>query len=64
MTMIMITENLAMKININNLRIPLCRHYEIRKDRLSHLRRAIARARLHTRLKILRRVFFRSPKSN
>ena len=32
MTMIMITENLAMKITINNLHIPLCRHYEIRKD--------------------------------
>ena len=32
MTMIMMTENLATKITINNLQIPLCRHYEIRKD--------------------------------
>ena len=24
--------NLATKISINNLQIPLCRHYEIRKD--------------------------------
>ena len=29
--MIMMTDNLAMKI-ISNLQIPLCRHYEIRKD--------------------------------
>ena len=30
--MIMMTENLATKIAINNLQIPLCRHYEIRKS--------------------------------
>ena len=33
-------------------------------DRLSHLRWAIARARLHTHPKILRQAFFHSPKSN
>ena len=32
MTMIMVMENLAMKITINNPQIPLCKHYEIRKD--------------------------------
>ena len=32
LTMIMMTDNLATKITINNLQIPLCRHYEIRKD--------------------------------
>ena len=32
MTMIMMAENLATKITINNLLIPLCRHYETRKD--------------------------------
>ena len=33
MTMIMRTDNhLATKITINNLQIPLYRHYEIRKD--------------------------------
>ena len=31
MTMIMMTDNLAMKI-ISNLQIPIRRHYEIRKD--------------------------------
>ena len=31
MTMIIMTEILATKITINNLRIPLCRHDEIRK---------------------------------
>ena len=31
MTMIMMTENQATKITINNLQIPLCMHYEIRK---------------------------------
>ena len=31
MTMIMMTENLATKIAINNLQILLCRHYEVRK---------------------------------
>ena len=37
---------------------------DLENNRLSHLRRAIARTRLHTRLKIMRRAFFRSPKSN
>ena len=32
MTMIMMTDNLAAKITISNLQIPLCRHYEIRHD--------------------------------
>ena len=32
MTRIMMTDNLATKITISNLRLPLCRHYEIRKD--------------------------------
>ena len=32
MAIIMMTENLAMKITIDNLQIPLCKHYEIRKD--------------------------------
>ena len=32
MKMIMMTENLATKITRNNLQIPLCMHYEIRKD--------------------------------
>ena len=31
MTMIMMTDNLATKITISNLQVPLCRHYEIRK---------------------------------
>ena len=31
MTMIMMTENLTTKITINNLQIPICRNYEIRK---------------------------------
>ena len=32
MTMIMMTENLETKFTINNLQIPICRHYEIRED--------------------------------
>ena len=32
MTMIMMTDNLAAKITISNLQIPLCRHYEIKHD--------------------------------
>ena len=32
MTMIMMTDNLATKITISNLQIPICRHYEIWKD--------------------------------
>ena len=35
-TMIMITENLATKITINNQHIPLCRYYEIRKNFQNH----------------------------
>ena len=31
LTMIMMTDSLATKITINNLQIPLCRHYGIRK---------------------------------
>ena len=30
--LIMMTGNLATKIILSNLQIPLCRHYEIRKD--------------------------------
>ena len=37
MTMIKMTENLATKININNLQIPLSRYYEIRKDSQKYL---------------------------
>ena len=32
MTIIMMTDNLALKITISNLQITLSRHYEIRKD--------------------------------
>ena len=32
MTMIMMTENLATEIPVNNLQIPLRRHYKVRKD--------------------------------
>ena len=34
--MIMVTDNLATKITISNLQIPLCRHYEIRKISQKH----------------------------